>query len=266
MELQSRKEELESRGVGVASILYDPPEIISAFAESRGIEFPVLSDPGSRVIQAYDLMNRETEEGSRVHGIPYPGTFIVDPSGRVTERFFEARYQERFTVSSILTRLSDPATGADRAATEIETDHLRAVAYASDAVVAPGNRFSLVLDVTPGSDMHVYAPGDHTYQVIRLEVNTPEWVQLHDPEYPVSTTYHFEPLDETVAVYEEPFRLVQDATIPMSREIAAMAAEPGAELTITGVLHYQACDAAICYVPAEVPVSWDFEWRGLVRD
>lgn len=265
MELQSRYAEIEARGLGLASILYDPPETIDAFASGRGITFPVLSDVGSVVIRDYGLLNLETEPGQRTYGIPYPGTFILDPSGQVVERFFEARYQERFTVSSILTRTADPASGADRNATRIDTDHLQAMAYATDEIVAPGNRFSLVLDVTPKSGMHVYAPGDHGYQVVRFRVDVPEFVQLHEPAYPPSELYHFEPLDETVAVYEDGFRLVQDVTIPMSREIATLAAEPDATLTIEGVLEYQACDDAICYLPAEVPVTWSFQWRPLIR-
>jgi hypothetical protein len=131
--------------------------------------------------------------------------------------------------------------------------------------VAPGNRFSLVVDVTPKSHMHVYAPGDHTYQVISLRVDTPEFIRVHDVTYPEPQIYHFEPLDERVEVYEQPFTLVQEATIPMSREIAGLAAQPNAMLTIEGVLEYQACDDAICYTPVELPVSWTFDWRPLVR-
>ena len=266
MELQSQFGEIEARGLGLVSILYDSPEIIKGFTDARGIEFPVLSDQVSVVIERYDLRNREMEPGSRFAGVPYPGTFILDSTGQVTERFFEQRYQERFTVSSLLTRLSDPATGSDRDATMIETDHLEALSYASDAIVAPGNRFSLVLDVMPKADMHVYAPGDHGYQVIRLRLDTPDFVQAHDILYPESGTYRFEPLDETVAVYEEPFRIVQEITIPMTQEIAALAAEPDARLRIEGTLEYQACDHDICYLPAAVPVSWEFEWRELIRD
>ena len=248
------------------SILYDPPATIQAFTAAHDIEFPVLSDEGSEVIRRYDLLNRETDPGSRLFGIPYPGTLILDNAGRVTERFFEQRYQERFTVSSLLTRLADPATGASRDATRIETDHLEALSYASDSVVAPGNRFSLVVDVTPKAEMHVYALGDHTYQVIRVTLHAPEFLQSHDTNYPAAESYHFEPLDETVPVYSEPFRIVQEITIPMSREIAALASEPDARLKIEGTLQYQACDDEVCYLPVDVPVSWEFEWRPLVRD
>ena len=264
MELQSRHDLLRAQGFGVAAVLYDPQETLRAFSDRWGIEFPLLSDVGSVVIQRYGILNREAV-GSRVSGIPYPGTFILDPSGRVVDRVFEPRFQERSTVSSIALRLGDPITGQDRDATQVETDHLELVSYASDAIVAPGNRFSLILDVTPKTEMHVYAPGNHTYQVIRLRLDTPEFVQRHDAVYPVSTPYHFEPLNETVPVYEAPFTFVQEITIPMSDETGELA-QVGDPLIIDGTLEYQACDPEICYLPSEVPLRWELEWRALVRD
>jgi len=108
--------------------------------------------------------------------------------------------------------------------------------------------------------MHVYAPGDHTYRVIGLRLDTPEFVQQDDTTYPVSTPYHFEPLNETVPVYEGPFSLVQEITIPMTQEIGALS-QAGDLLTVEGTLEYQACDHEICYLPAEVPLRWEFEWR-----
>ena len=168
-------------------------------------------------------------------------------------------------MSSMMVAPGDPVDGSDRHATQLTTDHLEALVYATDGTVAPGNRFSLVVDVTPKADMHVYAPGDHTYQVISLRVDTPDFLQTHEVSYPESQIFDFEPLDERVEVYEQPFQLVQEVTIPMSREIAALAAQPDAALMIEGALEYQACDDAICYTPVELPVSWTLEWRPLVR-
>lgn len=276
MELQSRYEDLRSRGIGLAAITYDPVDILAAFASARGIEFPLLSDEESTTIRSYGLLNEGMNPANapeerrammeRFYGVPHPGTFIVDRSGRVEERFFEAAYQERFTVSSIAVRLGDAIDGTDRDAVRASTDHLEATAWATDDTVAPGNRFSLVVDVTPQPNMHVYAPGDHEYQVIRLRMTAPDFLQSHDVSYPASEMYHFEPLDETVPVYEQPFRIVQDVTIPMSQDIAALAAAPNATVRLEGVLEYQACDDAICYVPAEVPLSWELDWRPLIRD
>ncbi len=265
MELQSRYADITAQGLGLAVITYDTVDTLKGFSDTRGIEFPVLSDEGSAIIKAYDLLNREQAPGVRFYGIPYPGTFILDPEGRVTERFFEQAYQERFTVSSIMVALGEAADGTDRNATRLTTDHLEALAYPTDRTVAPGNRFSLVVDVTPKAGMHVYAPGAHSYQVISLRVEAPEFVRAHEVTYPAAEIYHFEPLDERVEVFVQPFQLVQEVTIPMTREIAGMAAEPDARLTIDGVLEYQACDDAICYTPVELPVSWTLEWRPLVR-
>ena len=277
MELQSRYQNLRDEGLGVAVVTYDPVSTLAGFADARGIEIPLLSDEGSATIRAYDLLNHEMDPARapedrremmrRLYGIPYPGTFLLDPAGRVTARFFEAAYQERSTVSSIAVRLGDAIAGAaDRAATRVTTDHIEALAWATDEVVAPGNRLSFVVDVTPKTDMHVYAPGDHSYRVIRLRLTAPDFLRSHEVSYPASQTYRFEPLDETVPVYEQPFRLVQDVTIPMRRDVDALASEPNATLRVEGVLEYQACDHEVCYLPAEAPLSWELDWRPLVRN
>jgi hypothetical protein len=265
VELQSRYADIQARGLGLVAITYDSVETLQTFSEARGIAFPILSDAGSVVIQEYDLLNREMQPETRFFGVPYPGTFILDTEGRVTLRFFEQAFQERFTVSSIMVALGDVVDGTDRNATRLTTDHLEALIYATDGTVAPGNRFSLVVDVTPKDGMHVYAPGDHTYQVLSLRVDTPDFIRAHEVGYPEPQIYHFEPLGERVEVYEEPFTLVQEVTIPMSRKIAGLAAQPNATLTIEGTFEYQACDDAICYTPVELPVSWTFDWRSLVR-
>ena len=276
MELQSRHEDLRARGIGLAVITYDSTDTLAGFAGARDVEYPLLSDAGSETIRRYDLLNREMDPSlapedrrammQRFYGVPYPGTFILDTNGRVLERFFEQAYHERFTVSSIAVRLGDPIDGTERAATRAETDHLEALAWSTDSVVAPGNRFALIVDVAPKPEMHVYAPGDHDYQAIRLRVDAPEFLQSHEVSYPPSETYHFEPLDETVPVYQASFRLVQDVTIPMSEESAELAAVPGATLTLRGALEYQACDHEVCYVPAEIPLTWELDWRPLIRD
>ena len=276
MELQSRYDELRGRGLGLAVVTYDPTETLAAFAEARGITFPLLSDAGSATIREYGLLNEDMHPDrapaerrammERFYGVPYPGTFMLDPDGRVTSRFFEAAYQERSTVASIAVRLGDAAAGGAGGATRVDTDHLEALVWATDDVVAPGNRLSLVVDVTPKTDMHVYAPGDHAYRVIRLRTTAPDFLRPHEVAYPPSGLYHFEPLDETVAVYEEPFRLVQDVTIPMRPDIAERAAAPGATLQVDAVLEYQACDHEVCYLPQAAPLRWELSWRPLIRD
>ena len=136
-------------------ITYDSIATQQAYVERQGLQFTMLSDEGSEVIKRYGLLNETVEPGSRVYGIPHPGTFILDPQGRVIERFFEESYQQRNTVSSIVVKLGNPLVGTGVDGPRLATDHLEAVAYPTDEVVAPGNRFSVVLDVTPKPNMHV---------------------------------------------------------------------------------------------------------------
>ncbi len=265
MELQSRYADLRAGGLELAVITYDPIAIQQAYVERQGLEFPMLSDEGSEVIKRYGLLNESVEPGSRVYGIPHPGTFILDPDGRVVERFFEQGHQPRNTVSSIAVKLGNPLVGTGVDGTRLETDHLAAVAYPTDEVVAPGNRFSVVLDVTPKPNMHVYAPGDHSYQVIALRVSPQAGLIVHPMTYPASEIYHFEPLDERVEVYRQSFRLVQDITIPVTPELRERATS-GGTLTIDAVFEYQACDDAICYNPVDLPVSWTLQLRPMVTN
>jgi hypothetical protein len=131
------------------------------------------------------------EPAERHRGIPFPGTFMVDRQGRVTSRFFEDYYWERNTTTNILLRtgLGTPPVSAIQAA----TSHLELTSYTSDAAVAFGTRFSLVVAVTPKRGMHVYAPGATGYRVVELRVAAQPHVRVRPAKYPPSETYYFAP-------------------------------------------------------------------------
>jgi hypothetical protein len=261
VELQARLETLTRQGLGLVAISYDSPATLKSFAASRGITFPLLSDPGSATIKRFGLLNTTMPSDSRAFGVPYPGTFIVDRSGIVRARYFEEAYQERNTAASILVRQGASASGPTMV---IETKHLTARASVSDPAIAPGERISLVFDVTPRRGMHVYAPGKHTYQVVRVTIDPQPWLRVLAPTYPPSQIYDFKPLNEQVEVYSRPFRLVQDVTILATPEAQKLLAVQ-ATVTIGGRLEYQACDDSLCYSPQRVPVSWTLPVRRLEK-
>jgi hypothetical protein len=261
VELQGRVEELKRQGLGLAAISYDAPEILKAFSDSRGITFPLITDPGSSIITQYGLLNTNEKPGTRTHGIPFPGTFIVDRRGIVRSRHFEDAYQERNTVASILVRDGVTPYGP---ASSTETLHLNLIAAASDEEVTPGKRFSLVFDIEPKPGMHVYAPGRHTYQIVRIDLDPKPWLRTYPVTYPASEIYHFKPLDERVEVYQKPFRIVQDATILASPDVQKMLAGQSS-VTLTGRLEYQACDDKLCYSPQSVPITWTLVLKPLDR-
>jgi len=261
VELQGRYPEITKQGLGLIAISYDSPETLKKFADARAITFPLLSDPGSAAIKRYGLFNDTVDPKSRTYGIPHPGTFILDRKGVVVSRFFENAYQERYTAAAILTTIG---TGTPAGSMNASTRHLSLTASISDTTAAPGERLSIVMDVTPSRGMHVYAPGKHTYHVVRLELDPQPWLKVHPIAYPRSEIYHFKPLDERVEVFIKPFRLRRDVTLlatPASaKQLGAMSTA-----TISGALEYQACDDKVCFNPARVPVSFTVTLKPLDR-
>jgi hypothetical protein len=278
--------QLRGKGLGLAAISYDSVEILGTFSQQHGITFPMLSDPGSATIKAYGILATVAEEAlarglddpvlaadvrlhvtqnavnERVRGVPYPGTFMLDRQGRVTARFFEDFFRERNTVSSMMLKLGTGRPSVE--GTQASTDHLDLKTYPSDAAVALGNRFSLVVDITPHKGMHVYAPGATGYRVIALKIAPQSFVRVLPAQYPASEIYVFKPLNERVPVYQKPFTLLQEVVPEVTAE--AEAAFRGKDtLTLTGTLEYQACDDKVCYNPASLPLSWKLAIRPFER-
>ena len=130
----------------------------------------------------------------------------------------------------------------------IDTKHLTITTSASASTVAPGERLSLYVDVSPKPKMHVYAPDQTDYIPIELKVESATSFKAQPIQYPAAEQFFFAPLKETQRVYSKPFRI----TLPIV--LAQNAALP---LRIKGTVRYQACDDAICYLPQTIGVSWN---------
>jgi DsbC/DsbD-like thiol-disulfide interchange protein len=112
---------------------------------------------------------------------------------------------------------------------------------------APGARIVLFVDVTPKTNIHVYAPGSKDYIPITVKPDPQPQIKFGKVSYPKAEIMTF--ADEKVPVFQKPFRLTQDATIDKS-------AKPGSTVTIAGMVNFQACDDKVCYPPEKVPISW----------
>ena len=135
------------------------------------------------------------------------------------------------------------------------TPHLTVESSISHPTLSPGTRLKVTVDVTPRRTMHVYAPGKHDYQVVRLTLDPQPWGTLEPTKYPESEKYYFAPLNETVEVYSSPFRLTRELVVHDTPE-ARKALGGLKNVTVTGQLEYQACDDKVCYSPSKVPVRF----------
>ena len=245
VELQSNIEELPKQGLGLATISYDPVEILAGFGKQQSITYTMLADVGSVTIKRFGILNPVPEWAqdptpkddpdvqaaiqkyvsvvrptAAMVGMAFPGTFILDHEGRVKQRSFEDFYVERNTVSNLLVKLGEK-TGAAVPGMKISTAHLDVTSYPSSAGVAPGDRFSVVLDIEPHAKIHVYAPGAKGYRVIGMNLDSNPDVKLLPVQYPASEIYFFKPLNERVPVFQKPFRLVQEVILNGTQQAQA---------------------------------------------
>lgn len=92
--------------VRLLGVSIDPPETTKAFAEKIGndgkgpVSFPILSDPGHKVIDMFGIRNVE-HDGERFEGIPYPAVYVVDGNGVITWAVVEFDYKKRPTNDEI---------------------------------------------------------------------------------------------------------------------------------------------------------------------
>ena len=90
MELQSKIEAFAAAGIHVFSLSYDEQEALADFRDAYGITYTMLSDPESKVIRQFGILNTLIREDDHPwFGIPFPGTYVVNREGLISHKFFE---------------------------------------------------------------------------------------------------------------------------------------------------------------------------------
>ena len=252
--MDRQRKAFEKKGVNVAAISFDSPELLRDFAQRRGLTMTLLSDPESKVIRAFGILNTSVAETHQFYGIPNPGEYLIGPDGVVKSKYFEEAYAERYTASNILVR--DLGGDPNGSLAEHKTDHLYLSNWASDQAVAGGQRFTVGIDVVMEPKMHVYAPGvEGGYIAVEFEVEKAKGVEVFPAAYPASELLHLPAIDETVPVYQGSFRILADVKIGQIKDLGSLLNAKN-ELLLRGTFRYQACDDKLCYLPASVPLEW----------
>ena len=81
---------LQGAGYDVLGVSPDPVDRLARFAEEQSLTFPLLSDPGHEVLEAYGAWGEKTSYGRTVTGV-IRSTVVVGPDQRV----LLARYNVR---------------------------------------------------------------------------------------------------------------------------------------------------------------------------
>ena len=83
------------------------------------------------------------------------------------------------TIFNLVSQIDVPAV-------QVSTPHLDLTSHLNPQVVIPGEEFSLVLDIVPSGQMHIYAPSVTKYKPLMLTFQSQPGLVLGALEFPES--------------------------------------------------------------------------------
>lgn len=97
---------------------YDNVEIIKKFSESKGIQFPLLADPESKVLRQLELVNTSARKGSKKYNIAHPLTILINQDSTVAgvidatahDRHNSEQLVKEWSAMSKSTKAAEPET------------------------------------------------------------------------------------------------------------------------------------------------------------
>ncbi len=248
VELQRGYRELRAAGVDLYALSYDEPDALADFARAHGITYGLLSDPESVIIRRLGILNTLVDPDDHPwFGIPFPGTYVLDRYGFVTDKFFERDSAVRPGWRMVLRA----ATGRSIEPPPVPVDPEQEVAITIEVEadeIAPGILHELVVRLALPAGQYVY--GEPAPEGL-----TPLQVVLH-PDSPgllARSALTCDPTTRTEAgrshlVYDRPLVM----TVPLTHDGSATVAADGGgagSVAVRGSVRWQACDEEGCGVP-----------------
>jgi len=99
--LQAHKAELEARGYGIIGISRDKQEAQAKFASAYSLEFPLVADTSTEVLQSLGCWGEKVACGHRAVGI-LRTTYLVDEEGIITKIFTPKEIKTKIHAEQIL--------------------------------------------------------------------------------------------------------------------------------------------------------------------
>jgi peroxiredoxin len=268
VELQRVSGELVRQGFALFAISYDSVDTLKAFAEKNGVTFPLLSDAGSTAIRELGMLDEHLDQhhaefGLTVRdeqrGVCYPGVFVLDERGTVTQRRFQRNYRVRESGAGILEQALGLAVPETSPAVEIAQEHVGLRVHIDSPTYWRYQRLNAIvqLDIAPG--WHVYAsPTPEGYTPLRVDLQG-DFVETGQPQWPASTPFHIDGLDERFETYQGQVRVV----VPF--ELVVPRGEPMGDRTVHVEVQYQACDDSTCDLPRQATAQLTVRERNSVE-
>jgi Disulphide bond corrector protein DsbC/AhpC/TSA family len=232
--------------------------VLGAFGAAYKIEYPLLSDAGSKVIRAFGILNTNVPEEMRMlYGIPFPVDYLIGSDGRVRDKTFIPDYQYRPSASQVVLRnFADDGQGNS---VRLASGPLTAKISLSTDRCFPGQEVAVSLTIHLQPGWHIYGrPLPSSYQPTELNF-AGAIVGAQSLELPPPRSVEFAALGETLPAYEGELHAVGKLRTKWSAPedakfltgLFGQSAGPGLH-RIKGTLRFQACSDTVCEPPSAI--------------
>ncbi|WP_417622250.1 peroxiredoxin family protein [Parasphingorhabdus sp.] len=93
--------DLKERGYNLYGLSYDSPDKQDRFSKNQMLQYEMLSDEPSAIIDALRLRDPQYTEG-RAAGVPYASVFVIDKTGTIIAKSVSGDYRKRPSNEQIL--------------------------------------------------------------------------------------------------------------------------------------------------------------------
>ena len=236
-------------------------EDLAKFSEAYDIGYTLLSDEGSRVIETLGILNTLiAEDDERFYGIPFPGTYIVDSDGVVTEKFFNRHYATRTSTGTLLDKAVGKVLIHDGSSVaRLADSEVRITSFLADEDLKLEVESTLYTRIEVPDGFHLYGePLPEGFFATTVHVQEVKGLRVGEAQYPPTTPQRFEVLDVTLSVYEGVVLVAVPVTATADVLNWGAECEP-MKLEVPVIVRYQICSDEVCYIPRTVELSMELD-------
>ena len=100
--MKERQGDFEALGVNVAAMSYDDVEALGEFADAQNVGYALLSDAGSKHVNALGIRDEQYEKEHFAYGVPKPGVLFIDAAGVIRLKRATPGYRDRPPLDELL--------------------------------------------------------------------------------------------------------------------------------------------------------------------
>ena len=225
--------------------------------------YDLLSDADSSVIREFGILNTlispddpEQAAGRSFYGVPFPGVYVTDENGVVTEKFFHRHYATRESAGAIRdSALGEILVRHEAPALELGTDQVQISAFLADTSLTFETQSTIYVRFEIEEGLHMYGrPLPDGYIASEATIPDTPGLRVGAARYPPTHPREFPELGVTLNVYEGVVVVAIPVTPNAELFNPAIRDQPE-EMNIPVSVLFQACSETICYTPRTEQLS-----------